>query len=344
VTAGSKLVRQNIAKINPDERKKFRDAIVKLNKKYYPGSKDDFRPKDPGPYKPAGHVSYWFKQDEIHQATHVHNAPAFLPWHRELCNRFEKMLQDIDDTVALHYWDWRSDPRASPDGKGGVVNLCTDDCMGNPIGRAGPPFDTFDNNGILAGSRDETGNPADPPQIIGIDINGAGVGRHNEIGPPDIAPDIDIVRAGDNRPPQQQFRRFNTAMNTPHGTGHYYLGGTILDAHTAFRHPMVFLLHSNIDRLWASWQRKKGQEWRLDPDRVYGELSGTVAQGTVPGILTPLEPWAGVNAPGIEDEVFPARPWAEPENEQLDPANQKNSRHISVVTPPEYDEYVTIPP
>jgi hypothetical protein len=67
-------------------------------------------------------------------------------------------------------------------------------------------------------------------------------------------------------------------------------------------------------------------------------------QGTVVGILTPLEPWAGLNAPGIEEEVCPVRPWYSPENQQEIPENQKNSKHPSVVKPPEYDEYARAPP
>ena len=67
-------IRRNIATISQAERDRFRDAILQLDMtKIYPDG-----------------VSYWDKQDQIHQATHVHGGPSFLPWHRELCNRFEK--------------------------------------------------------------------------------------------------------------------------------------------------------------------------------------------------------------------------------------------------------------
>lgn len=53
----------------------FIDAVKQLNQFYYPGGGSG----DP-PF-PAGHVFLsWFKQDEIHQASHVHGWPAFLPW------------------------------------------------------------------------------------------------------------------------------------------------------------------------------------------------------------------------------------------------------------------------
>jgi hypothetical protein len=344
MSGSGRPVRKNIAKISLAERDRFKDVIIKLNQKFYPGSKDDFRPENPGPYRPPGHVSYWFKQDEIHQATHVHGGPAFLPWHRELCNRFEDLLQEIDPKVALHYWDWQTDPRASPDGKGNFVNLFTAEFMGSAQGRVGRPLETFDNNGVADASRDITKNPADPPGQITRDVNGSDVGMNNDPGAPNILQDEVVLSRGDNGPIESQFQRMRTALEGSHNIVHTYIGGDLSSMHNSFRDPFVFLLHSDLDRLWASWQRKSGQEWRLDLNRVYGNESNTTAQGHVVGILTPLEPWAGIDASGIEDEVKPARPWATPENEQKKPENQKDSRQLSVVVPPEYDEYVTIRP
>lgn len=41
-----------------------------FRRKAFPGNRNDPIP---------GGVTYWFKQDEIHAATHVHQGPAFLP-------------------------------------------------------------------------------------------------------------------------------------------------------------------------------------------------------------------------------------------------------------------------
>lgn len=269
-------IRRNVATITQDERDRLRDAIIELDtSRIYPDG-----------------VSYWDKQDAIHQATHVHGGPAFLPWHRELCNRFEQLLREVDPTLSLHYWDWTTDPRMSPDGGGGFVNLFSTGAtgfMGSSAGLAGPPLDAFP------------------------------VTRALGTGPPAVASDAAIVGTGNSAPQQQQYGLMRFALEAAHNAIHGYIGGTIGFGHTAFEDPFVFLLHSNVDRLWACWQRAPGKTWRLDPNLVYGD------EGTSADILEEMEPWAGLSG---------LRPWAPPENEQL----AKTSKHPSVVHPPLYDK------
>jgi len=73
------------------------------------------------------------------------------------------------------------------------------------------------------------------------------------------------------------------------------------------------------------WQTQPGQEWRLDPDQVYGDQSDTADDK---GILHPLQPWDGTVQFGA-----PIEPWvgSSPSIEV------KTSRHPSVVRPPCYD-------
>src|SRR3954463_4265323 len=125
-------IRRNVATISQEERDLLRDAIIELQPRHYPGGRNDV----PLP----GGVSFWFKQDEIHQATHVHGGPAFLPWHRELCNRFEMLLREVDPLVSLHYWDWNTDPSHIDVEKDNFINLFTKDFMGSDNGPAGEPW------------------------------------------------------------------------------------------------------------------------------------------------------------------------------------------------------------
>jgi hypothetical protein len=156
-------IRRNIATVTKEERDRFRDAILALQAQLFPGSKTDPIP---------GGVTFWFKQDEIHDSTHVHFCPAFLPWHRELMNRFEAMLRAIDPALSLHYWDWTADPQALTDIDGNPLNLFTPDFMGNAIGpgnseiEIGDPWKTAGFYGGPGPFRDVTSNPADPPQTV----------------------------------------------------------------------------------------------------------------------------------------------------------------------------------
>jgi len=161
-------IRRNIAHVDPAERAMLRDAILEMHRRFYPGKRDD---------APPGGVSLWFKQDEVHQATHVHGGPEFLPWHRELINRFEELLRQINPQVTLHYWDFKEDPRNIPNGNigGGMtgpVNLFDVNFMGSSSGSADDPWlraGFYDPKAGIPGhpdNRDASRNPVDPPADI----------------------------------------------------------------------------------------------------------------------------------------------------------------------------------
>jgi hypothetical protein len=316
-------IRRNVATISDEERCSLRNAIIELNKKFYAGKRDD---------SIVGGVSYWFKQDEIHQATHVHGGPAFLPWHRELCNRFEKLLREVDSELSLHYWDWTSDPRKSPDGKGGFVNLFCNEFMGNDYGEAGKTWK--DNNFYDPKAKKyrsdfefdySHSNPFDPPAKIERYVNSSGGGKIED---PNLRYKEDQILKAETFPEMRYYLEYI------HNQIHNYIGGTIGDPHTSFRDPFVFLLHSNVDRIFAAWQKVPNKEWRFDPDKIYGSESNTQNKGIFPeikiGILASLQPWSGINAPGTEEGAIEIRPWSVPENQQ----EYKTSRDPSIVNPP----------
>jgi hypothetical protein len=173
-------IRRNIANVDPEERALLRDAFVDLNKFLYPGFRAD---------QPPGAVSFWFKQDEIHQATHVHDGPEFLPWHRVIVNRLEEMLRQINPRLSLHYWDWTQDPRAIPNanlggGRRGTLNLFTPDFMGyggTALREIGEPW--LSARYYVPGAsphRDESNNPADPPNTVVRSVGGSPASRAAE--------------------------------------------------------------------------------------------------------------------------------------------------------------------
>jgi hypothetical protein len=372
MTLGDRI-RRNLATVGKEERNLFIDAIKQLNQIYYSpnGSRTDF---------PAGHVSYWFKQDEIHQSSHVHGCPAFLPWHREMCNRFERLLRSVHPELSLHYWDWNLDPSNMHDNEGKPVDLFDSNFMGKATGLVGEPLKSAgfyvenprddkyrDDKSPVHLNRPNSNdpstwsypttkegqpvhcNPTDPPNSL----------RRNKlpgappIGVPVEASPFDFYWPTDseliNAPTWESFNDLMQGVELPqrsnngaHAGAHSYIGGNLADPHISFRDPFVFLLHSNIDRLWAMWQRKDSTV-RLDPAQVYGTQGNSQGSGDVEigepnwGILSPAEPWAGwgvQNAEtGIVTNLWPIRPWFAPENEQ----SNKNFKEVSIVTPPRYD-------
>jgi hypothetical protein len=294
-------LRRNFAHLTLAEREAFANAVRQIDLLAYPDG-----------------VSYWDKQDQIHQATHNHGGNSFIPWHRELCNRFEKLLQQADPDVALHYWDWTEDPRAADNGAAGTTNLCEDTTMGTANGIVAGVLEPLHNGDVAAGSRDATGDPADPPQVIRRDC---------PAGAPGVPADATILSSADGDPQAQQWTTFRESVESAHDTAHTFFGdeGTISQIHSAFEDPFVFLLHANVDRLFAQWQTAPGEDWRLDPDQVYGDQSETADDE---GVLHSLQPWDGTVTFGAAIE-----PWVAPSSE----IEVKNCRHASVVRPPCYD-------
>ncbi len=301
-------IRRNIAAVDPAERTALRDALLEMNRRFFPGARTDAIP---------GHVSWWFKQDEIHRATHVHGGPEFIPWHREIVNRLELMLRQIDPRLSLHYWNWTQDPRAIPNGNlgggtTGSLNLFTPAFMGyggatNQV--IGPPWQNaaapwrVDGFYVPAATpdRDSSNNPADPPRAVNRFVAGS---------PATMAGDAAILAATD-------FAAMRLLMENVHNAMHGFvaMGG----AHISFRDPFVFLLHSNLDRLYARWQTDLAHRERLVPNTVYGSESGN------PQLNGPIPPWSGVPAM--------VRPFGPPENQQV----SKTYKDFTVVNPPRYD-------
>lgn len=312
-------IRRNIAHVDPAERAMLRDAFIALNKPPYvfPGTRVDL----PAP----GGVTWWFKQDEIHQATHVHGGPEFIPWHREIVNRFEGMLRQVNPKLSLHYWDWTQDPRAIHDanlggGHTGTLSLFTEDFMGyggsesEEIGQPWQSAGYYDPHAQF--TRDE-GTAADPPALVTRKVSGS---------PASHADDNEILSRHDYHSMRDKMEDVHNAMHT-----FVFMGF----AHFSFRDPFVFLLHSNVDRLFARWQTDPAHPERLHPDTVYGaesNLDVDPGTGIIQNLNNNVEPWSTGHSRNQFGEYF-TRPWYAPENQGI----PKNYKNVSIVYPPRYD-------
>jgi hypothetical protein len=305
-------IRRNIASVDPSERGMLRDALLELNGRTYPGDRSDPVP---------GGVTWWLKQDEIHAATHIHGGPEFLPWHREIVNRFEELLRQIDSGLSL-YWDWTQDPRAIRNanlggGVTGTLNLFTADFMGyggSTSAPIGEPWLT--GRYYVPGAtphRDATGNPADPPRTVERNVAGS---------PATVTEDRAVVVAANYSTMRGQLELIHNRMH-----GFVNMGG----AHISFRDPFVFLLHSNVDCLFALWQLQPISAQRLDPNRVYAPESAD------PRLNANVEPWSTGQSVDVFGVAHTTRPWSVPENEGV----PKTYKDPTIVAPPRFDTNLT---
>jgi tyrosinase len=221
----------------------------------------------------------------------AHGGAGFLPWHRAYLLDLERELQNFDPSVALPYWRF---DRPAP-------------------GLFAPAF---------LGSSDSLGtvsfSPTNPLQFWATD-GVQGINRR---------PFFNITTGNASGRTEAQtlaigsdYASFRSMEGNPHGSAHTSFGGSISSIPTAAKDPLFFLLHANVDRLWAKWQRTLGRfdsaaATSFDSNGVSGNRVGHNLDDTMwpwNGIITPPRPstapggaLAGsvcVSAPGPQPRV-----------------------------------------
>jgi len=192
-----------------------------------------------------------------------HGDSGFLPWHRAYLLDLERELQAIDPRVALPYW--RFDQPAP--------SLFTTAYMGRTGSSGSVQFnpghglENWVTDGQLGISRRPLFNVNNAPSLRSeaqtFALSGAG----------------------------RTFASFRSMESDPHGAAHTSFSGSIGSIGTAARDPLFFMLHCNVDRLWAKWQ------WlfhRHDP-----AVSQSYSQGSRVGhrLADTMWPWNGITTP-----------------------------------------------
>lgn len=156
----------------------------------------------------------------------IHGNPSFYPWHRAYLLDLERELQNIDPSVALPYWrfDQPADRLFQPEYLGRFNG------PGNVLWDPANPLRFWRTDGVTSFGREprfgnqDTDRPSLRTESQTLAI-GAGV-----------------------------FEPFRTTEGDPHGSAHVAWDGPINFPPTAPKDPLFFLLHANVDRLWAKWQ------------------------------------------------------------------------------------------
>jgi len=190
----------------------------------------------------------------------AHGAPGFLPWHRAYLLDLERELQAIDPSVALPYW--RFDQPApnifTPDFFG------ASDQLGTVHFSATNPLQFWKTDGVQGVNRRPLFSTATAPPGLRNETQTLAIGT--------------------------QFPAFRTMEGNPHGFAHTSFGGSIQNPATAPKDPLFFLLHCNVDRLWAKWQRKNG---RFNP-AVAASFDSSPTNRPGHNLPDTMWPWNGV--------------------------------------------------
>jgi tyrosinase-like protein/VWA domain-containing protein len=255
--------RKNVKSLTPGEKTRFVNAFLALMSEdsvLHPGAQsryDDFV---------ETHLLAMHDMDTHAERPESwgHGGSVFLPWHRELLYQFEQLLQDIDSSVTIPYWDWT---RAKAPGDAGYPFmhdfLAVDGTDGNNdrVEReAGAPspypyaFDPENWSSSLTVFDPDDGLNFFQRQFGEFDI----AGTDNDA--PDL-PSNDTVETGTGTTFRDAisgaitYTTHRARCEDLHNLVHRYCGGNMLRM-TSPNDPIFFLHHANIDRMWSIWQKK----------------------------------------------------------------------------------------
>ena len=210
----------------------------------------------------------------------AHFNPGFLSWHRAYLLDLEREMQKFDRSVTLPYWKF---DEAAP-------KIFTAEFLGEPVKGlsvrfvAGHPLEFWKTDHVIGFQRDARFDIAKEPA-------GNGTGTF-------VLSETDTLDLGPN------YADFVVMEGNPHGRAHIAWDGPLHNPPTAPRDPLFFLLHANVDRLWAKWQ-KKTTHFDLNVAGTYMHLPAD-SRGERIGhnLLDTMWPWNGVTG-GLRPPTAP---------------------------------------
>ena len=215
-------IRKNANELTEDERDRFLSAFAILN-----GGGN-------GRFSAFRAMHREKTQDE------AHNFPGFLAWHRAYLLDLERELQQIDPSVALPYW--RFDQPAPNLFTGEFIGVA--DNSGTVRFDPGHPLEFWATDGLEGITR--------TPDFVTSGPNAEAATFTFEGNRRLVTNEARTLRLGR---PEYLYARFVRMEGDPHGAAHgSFVAGFITAIDTAAKDPLFFLLHANVDRLWAKWQ------------------------------------------------------------------------------------------
>ena len=181
----------------------------------------------------------------------IHRGPAFLPWHRYLLVEFEKELQKIRSNVTLPYWDWMRNEGRDLD-----------------IGVWKSFFGGRNNQGGRINDNWQFERGATPIEELPESFD-------------------ELVREL-TRDTYYEFRR--AVEYGGHNSAHLWVGGDMATGRSP-ADPLFYLLHCNIDRLWAYWQHNHRSASQYTTEKLPNEIDAAAVEPNSPmvGGATPID-------------------------------------------------------
>lgn len=258
-------VRKNANDLTDDESNLFLETFVRLNnenpRKQYHG---DYSRT---PSKLLHEIVLMHTYDAINE---IHQRTSFHPWHRVFNMHLERELQAISPQVTIPYWKF--DKKADRVFTAKFIGETEKYASGSPQEKQ-PKFDKMNPLGDYAentvwGTLNRTYKDRNPATQDTF-------GRENN--KRDVLPEEEIVKGPDNF---EEWSGYEEGKS--HNSAHNVFDGDVADVGKDPIDPLFFMMHSNVDRLWAKWQHeydrfdsgqketypypgkyqgKRGQEW-----------------------------------------------------------------------------------
>lgn len=204
-----------------------------------------------------------------------HGNYGFLPWHRAYLLDLERELQAIDARVSLPYWRF---DKAAP-------NLFTPEFMGraNEVDRviftSNHPFNQWMTDGDLGIVRQPL-FPIDRAPSLRSEEHALDFGSG-------VFSRFSVITRDQNN---EVIARRSGIEIDPHGYAHTSFMGPIQSPPTAPKDPLFFMLHANVDRMWAKWQWFYRRTSDSDPNAYPHDGNLRIGHG----INDTMWPWNGV--------------------------------------------------
>ena len=164
-----------------------------------------------------------------------HSSPVFLPWHRGFLAIYHQAIRDCGYTGDMPYWDWSYDSQD-------VANSPVLNMFSYRRGSQNPNCIRMYSVGNLVSNY---------PTSHCVSHNLRRLDRDNDLNWAQYSPEQLQLQILD-RPTYHSFR---VALETgPHNNIHENLGGDMYSVSAAPNHPIFFMHHLFIDKLWWVWQ------------------------------------------------------------------------------------------